>query len=66
MNFCSFIKIKIINWSDNSKSAYIDGVVLSKNIADKRMNGVIDDPLILLLKDSVGTTRSEAGGLTEI
>lgn len=66
MNFNSFIKIKIINWIDNSKSAYINGVVLSKNIADKRMKGKIDDPSILLLKESVGTMRSEGAGLTEI
>lgn len=44
MNFNSFIKIKIINWHDNSKSAYINGVVMSKNIADKRMKSVIDNP----------------------
>jgi hypothetical protein len=37
MKFNSFIKIKIINWVDNSKSAYINGVVMSKNLANKRM-----------------------------
>lgn len=37
MNFNSFIKIKIINWTDNSKSTYINGVVMSNNTADKRM-----------------------------
>ena len=54
MNFNQFIKIKIINWHNNSKSAYINGVVISKNIADKRMKSLIDEPQILLLKDSVG------------
>ena len=44
MNFNSFIKIKIINWYDNSKSVYINGAVMSKNIADKRMKNFIDDP----------------------
>ena len=66
MNFNSFIKIKIINWHDNSKSAYINGVVLNKNLADKRMDGLINDPSILLLKDSVGTTKGEGPNLTEI
>lgn len=66
MNFNSFIKIKIINWHDNSKSAYINGVVLNKNLADKRMEGLINDPSILLLKDSVGTIKGEGVGLTEI
>ena len=66
MNFNSFIKIKIINWQDNSKSAYVNGVVLNKNIADKRMENLIHDPQILLLKESVGTIRGEGAGLTEI
>ena len=38
MNFNSYIKIKIINYLDNSKSTYVNGIVLSKNIADKRMS----------------------------
>lgn len=54
MNFNSFIKIKIINYIDNSKSAYINGIVLNKNLADKRMVDKIDNPQILLLKDSLG------------
>jgi hypothetical protein len=67
MNFNSFIKIKIINWEDNSRSAYVNGVVMSKNIADKRMKSNITNPSILLLKESVGTVRSEGnGGLTDI
>ena len=49
MVFNQFIKIKIINWHDNSKSAYINGLVISKNIADKRMKKDIENPLILLL-----------------
>jgi hypothetical protein len=41
MNFNSFIKVKIINFKDNSRSAYINGVVVNKNLADKRMAGLI-------------------------
>jgi hypothetical protein len=37
IDFNHFIKIKIINYTDNSKSAYINGIVMSKNLADKRM-----------------------------
>lgn len=33
MNFNLFIKVKLINWVDESKSAYINGIVLSKNVA---------------------------------
>lgn len=53
MNFNSYIKIKIINWIDNSKSAYINGVVMSKDLADKRMKSYIERPRILLIKDSL-------------
>jgi chaperonin GroEL (HSP60 family) len=53
MNFNSFIKIKIIKWKDNSKSTYINGVVMSKDLADKRMRNEIEKPRILLLKDSL-------------
>ena len=61
MNFNSFIKIKIINWKDNTKSAYINGIVMSKNLADKRMKSEIQNPLILLLKESVGSVKNETG-----
>jgi len=37
MNFNSYIKIKIIKHYDNSKSNYINGVVMSKDLADRRM-----------------------------
>ena len=59
MNFNSFIKIKIINWKDNSKSAYINGVVMNKNLADKRMLQQIDNPSILLLKETVGIRTNQ-------
>lgn len=67
MIFNSFIKIKIIDWMDNSKSCYINGIVISKNIADKRMKTDIDNPSILLLKESIGTMKAgENNALTEI
>lgn len=53
MNFNSFIKIKIINWKDNSKTSYLNGIVISKNIADRRMLNLIENPQILILKDSL-------------
>jgi hypothetical protein len=67
MVFNSFIKIKIIDWIDNSKSCYINGIVISKNIANKRMKTDIDNPSILLLKESIGTMKKdETNALTEI
>lgn len=63
MDFNHFIKIKIINYEDNSKSEYINGIVLSKNIADKRMKTNIPNPKILLVKDSISTDQSEGTSL---
>jgi len=53
MNFNQFIKIKIIKARDEERSSYINGVVMSKDLADKRMTDVIQKPTILLLKDSL-------------
>jgi hypothetical protein len=44
MVFNQFIKIKLINWVDSSKSVYINGLVISKNLADKRMRTDVDNP----------------------
>ena len=44
MDFNNFIKIKIVNYADNSKSSYINGIVMSKNLADKRMQKGINNP----------------------
>ena len=54
MDINECIKIKIIDWKDNSRSSYINGLVLSKSISNNRMAKIIDDPRILLLKDSLG------------
>ena len=54
MDINECIKIKIIDWKDNSRSSYINGLVMSKSIINNRMEKVIDDPRILLLKDSLG------------
>ena len=51
MDINEFIKVKIIDWKDNTKSQYINGVVMSKSIASKRMQNVRINPKILLLKD---------------
>ena len=37
MDINEYVKVKIIDWKDNSKSSYINGIVMSKSIASKRM-----------------------------
>ena len=50
MDINNYVKIKIIDWKDGSKSKYINGLVLNKNIASRRMKSVVPNPRILLLK----------------
>ena len=59
MNFNSYVKIKIINWRDHSKSAYVNGVVISNYLADRHMQHSIDNPTILILKDSLNYIRND-------
>ena len=75
MVFNQFIKIKLINWEYSSKSAYINGLVISKSQADMRMRTDVENPQILLLKEPISTTvrmvvtggeQAGDGGLTEI
>ena len=56
MVFNQLTKIKLINWEYSSKSAYINGMVISKNLSDKRMRTDVDNPQILLLKEPISTT----------
>ena len=51
MDINEAIKVKIIDWKDNSKSQYVNGFVMSKSIASKRMESCRINPKILLLKD---------------
>lgn len=37
MDINKYIKVKIIDWKDNSKSHMVNGVVMTKSIASKRM-----------------------------
>jgi hypothetical protein len=63
MDFNYFINIKVINYQDNSKSEYINGIVFSKNIADKRMRTDIMNPKILLINESISTVQSDGTSL---
>jgi hypothetical protein len=63
MVFNQLTKIKLINWEYSSKSAYFNGLVISKNQFDKRMRTDVDNSQILLLKESISTTvRTVTGG----
>lgn len=53
MNLNDFVKIKLINWKDQSMSQYVNGVVMTKNLADRRMKSQFTSPNILLLKNTL-------------
>ena len=44
-------------WGSHLDSAYINGVVIKKNVIDKRLNDEHSDPRILLLSNSLGYVR---------
>ena len=50
MDINEYIKVKVIDWRDNSKSQIFNGFVMSKSIASKRMQTTLVNPKILLLK----------------
>jgi hypothetical protein len=66
MNFNAYVKIKIINHENESRSAYINGVVLSNNLADRHMPRKIINPTILILKDSLGFVKDDNNSLVNI
>ena len=37
IDITDYVKIQLVKYKDNSKSKYVDGVVLKKSIAHKRM-----------------------------
>jgi chaperonin GroEL (HSP60 family) len=53
MDFNNYVKIKIVEWRDSSLSQYVNGIVFSKTVADRRMNYTFENPKILLLKNTL-------------
>ena len=61
MDFNSYVDVLLLDHKDEKKSQYINGCVLAKNLADKRMPTLIRNPSILLLKGSLGFMRDFDG-----
>lgn len=57
MDFNKFVEIQLLDHSDASKSQYVNGCVVMKNLADRRMPRRFENPSILLLKGSLGFMR---------
>lgn len=54
IDITKYVKIQLVQFKDTSKSAYVNGVIINKSIADKRMKWNIPNPKILLLSNSLG------------
>ena len=54
INFNSFIKIIILEYPNQDKCSYVNGVVFKKDVAHRRMLTDIDNPRILILGNSLG------------
>lgn len=59
IDITDYVKIQLVQFKDTSKSKYLNGVVIKKSIAHKRMNWEIDNPRILLLSKSLGILKDE-------
>jgi len=59
MNICDYVRIKKIPGGCKENSSLIYGVVCSKNVTNKRMQTLFQDPRILLLTCSIEFERTE-------
>lgn len=61
IDFNSFIKVIPIEYADQSKCQYVNGVVFKKDVANRRMRTSIEDPRVLLLSNSLGYVQEDEG-----
>ena len=58
MEILNYIKIKKIEYKDLSKTKYVNGIIISKNVADRRMRTRLENPRILLISSPLEDTPS--------
>lgn len=59
MDFNDYVKVKIVEWRDSSLSQYVNGIVFSKTVADRRMKYNFENPRILLLKNTLEIEKAD-------
>ena len=59
IDITKYIKIQLVQYKDHSKIKYLNGAVINKNIAHRRMKWEIEEPKILLLSNSLGYANDE-------
>lgn len=73
LNINEYVKIKKVDYVDNSYSKYINGYALQKNVCSKKMKTKINEPKILLLdecgknlfNETIDTSKSNKDSETE-
>lgn len=59
LNFNDFIKIKKIPYKDQSLTQFVRGVVIHKNVLNKRMSNNLNRPIILMVKGNLDSTSED-------
>jgi len=59
LNFNDFIKIKKIPYKDQSLTQFVRGVVIHKNVLNKRMSNNLNHPIILMFKGNLDSTSDD-------
>lgn len=72
MDFNNYVKIKIIEWKDNSLTKYVHGIVMSKNVSHTQMPTQFKNPSIMVLykleigQSDIKSEIDQEGGLLKI
>lgn len=61
-----FVKIVTVEYPNQDKCKFVNGVVFKKDIGSKRMRNNISNPRILLLSNSLGYVQDDAIALTDL
>ena len=59
MDICKYVKIQLIEYKDTSKCRYVNGVVIKKGVADRRMSQRIDNPRMIIISNSLGYMKDD-------
>ena len=59
MDICKYVKIQLIEYRDTSKCKYVNGVVIKKSVAHKRMRREIENPRMIILSNSLGYMKDD-------
>jgi hypothetical protein len=53
MDICKYAKIKKVLYKDNSLSRLFKGVIMRKNVANKKMKQALESPRIMVISGSI-------------